>query len=63
MEKYSLNNIMAHINRTDVQGKMVRSQDVSFLFTEKHYIFHHYLEVTSVMFFKDLIHITYAFSN
>lgn len=41
MEKYSLNNIMAHINRTDVQGKMVRSQDVSFLFTEIHYIFHH----------------------
>lgn len=29
MENYNLNNIMARINRIDVQGKMVQNRDVS----------------------------------
>jgi len=47
MENYNLNNIMAHINRTDVQEKTVQNQDVSLFIHILH--FNWYLKIICLL--------------
>jgi len=60
MENYSLNNIMAHINRIDVHEKMVQNQDVSlFIYISLCYFFNRRLKMMGYIIF---IHIIYVYS-
>lgn len=58
MENYNLNNIMAHISRIDVQGKMVQNRDVS-LFVYLNFYFKLCVEFFRILFVLS----SFMFSN
>lgn len=59
MGNYSLNNIMAHINRIDVHEKMVQNQDVSlFIYISLCFFFNRRLKMMGFIIF---IHIVYIY--